>query len=104
MKSPHFSESEIRTAMAQLPGWSLVDGREAIKKSFEFKDFNEAFGFMSRAAMIAEQMNHHPEWWNIYNKVDIVLATHDVNGLTQLDVNLASEMDRLAAQVNALAA
>lgn len=67
----------------------MVDGRDAIEKKFQFKDFNEAFGFMSRVALKAEKMDHHPEWFNVYNKVDITLSTHDCGGLSQKDVTLA---------------
>ena len=74
-----------------------VDGRDAISKSFKFKDFNAAFGFMTRAALVAEQMNHHPEWFNVWNKVDVTLSTHDAGGLTELDLKLAEAMDRIAA-------
>ncbi|KAK5965753.1 Transcriptional coactivator/pterin dehydratase [Trichostrongylus colubriformis] len=70
-------------------GWKLVDGRDAMQKSFQFKDFNEAFGFMTRVALKAEKMNHHPEWFNVYNKVDITLSTHDCGGLSQNDITLA---------------
>ncbi|VDP01560.1 unnamed protein product [Heligmosomoides polygyrus] len=70
-------------------GWKMVDGRDAIEKKFQFKDFNEAFGFMSRVALKAEKMDHHPEWFNVYNKVDITLSTHDCGGLSQKDVTLA---------------
>ncbi|XGW22519.1 hypothetical protein V3C99_005053 [Haemonchus contortus] len=70
-------------------GWKMVDGRDAMKKSFQFKDFNEAFGFMSRVALKAEKMDHHPEWFNVYNKVDITLSTHDCGGLSQNDITLA---------------
>lgn len=77
-------------------GWTMVDGREAITKRFVFGDFNEAFGWMTRVALVAEHMNHHPEWFNVYKTVDVTLATHDVGGLSNLDVALASKMDRLA--------
>uniref|UniRef100_A0A7I4XUW7 4a-hydroxytetrahydrobiopterin dehydratase n=1 Tax=Haemonchus contortus TaxID=6289 RepID=A0A7I4XUW7_HAECO len=70
-------------------GWKMVDGRDAMKKSFQFKDFNEAFGFMSRVALKAEKMDHHPEWFNVYNKVNITLSTHDCGGLSQNDITLA---------------
>ena len=90
-------EGAARTqALAELDGWQEVDGRDAITKSFQFKDFSEAFGWMTRAAMVAEQMNHHPEWFNVYRTVDVTLATHDAGGLTELDVKLAKAMDRLA--------
>jgi 4a-hydroxytetrahydrobiopterin dehydratase len=77
-------------------GWALVDGRDAITKRFVFSDFNEAFGWMTRVAMVAEHMNHHPEWSNVYKRVEVTLCTHDVDGLSQLDIALASKMDRLA--------
>jgi 4a-hydroxytetrahydrobiopterin dehydratase len=85
-----------KTALAKLEGWSEVDGRDAISRKFTFKDFNEAFGFMARAALIAEKLDHHPEWFNVYNKVEVTLATHDAGGVTERDVKLAQEMDRLA--------
>ncbi|CAI4230126.1 unnamed protein product [Auanema sp. JU1783] len=71
-------------------GWQMVTGRDAIQKVFLFKDFNEAFGFMSRIALKAEKMDHHPEWFNVYNKVDITLSTHDVSGLSVRDIKLAT--------------
>ena len=83
-------------ALGRLKGWSEVPGRDAITKKFEFKDFNEAFGFMARAALIAEKMDHHPEWFNVYKKVEVTLSTHDAGGVTELDVKLAEAMDRLA--------
>jgi 4a-hydroxytetrahydrobiopterin dehydratase len=89
------TEAERAAGLAKLPGWSMVPGREAITRSFTFKDFNEAFGFMVRAALVAEQMNHHPEWFNVWNKVDVTLATHDAGGLTVLDLKLAAEMDKI---------
>jgi 4a-hydroxytetrahydrobiopterin dehydratase len=83
-------------ALRKLAGWSEVAGRDAISKRFVFKDFNAAFGFMARAALVAEKMDHHPEWFNVYNTVDVTLSTHDAGGVTELDVKLAGEMDRLA--------
>ena len=85
-----------KTALAKLSGWSEVKGRDAITRQFMFKDFNEAFGFMARAALIAEKLDHHPEWFNVYNKVEVTLATHDAGGVTERDVKLAEAMDRLA--------
>ena len=85
-----------KTALARLSGWSEVSGRDAITRKFTFKDFNQAFGFMTRAALVAEKMDHHPEWFNVYNSVDVTLATHDAGGVTELDIKLAAEMDRLA--------
>lgn len=76
-------------------GWTLVEGRDAIQKSYVFKNFVEAFGWMTRAAIEAEKLNHHPEWFNVYKTVDVVLATHDVGGLSALDVTLAEKFDRL---------
>jgi 4a-hydroxytetrahydrobiopterin dehydratase len=85
-----------REALAELSGWSLVEGRDAIEKSFKFKTFNEAWGFMSRVALAAEKLNHHPEWRNVYNRVDIVLSTHDCGGLSELDIKLAKRIDASA--------
>jgi 4a-hydroxytetrahydrobiopterin dehydratase len=83
-------------ALARLKGWSEVKGRDAITKKFVFKDFNQAFGFMTRAALVAEKMDHHPEWFNVYKNVEVTLSTHDAGGVTELDIKLAGEMDRLA--------
>ncbi len=80
-------------ALKNLPGWHAVDGRDAIAKTFTFQDFNAAFGFMSRVAMQAEKLDHHPEWSNVYRTVDVVLSTHDSGGVTELDVTLAQFMD-----------
>lgn len=76
-------------------GWSIVEDRDAIAKTFEFRSFIEAFGWMTRAAIWAEKWNHHPEWYNVYNRVEVVLTTHDVGGLSSLDVKLARKMDSL---------
>ncbi len=84
-------------ALAELTDWQEVEGRDAIQKSFKFKDFIEAWGFMNRAALVAEKMNHHPEWFNVYNRVEVVLTTHDCDGLSELDVKLAKRMDGFAA-------
>ena len=84
------------SALAKLRGWSEVKGRDAINKKFSFKDFNEAFGFMLRAALIAEKLDHHPEWFNVYNRVEVTLSTHDAGGVTARDIKLAEEMDRIA--------
>lgn len=81
---------------AKLPGWSMVAGRDAISKSFKFADFNAAFGFMTRAALVAERMDHHPEWFNVWNRVDVTLSTHNAGGLSNLDVELAQTMDAIA--------
>jgi 4a-hydroxytetrahydrobiopterin dehydratase len=83
-------------ALARLSGWSEIKGRDAISKKFVFADFNEAFGFMARVALMAEKLDHHPEWSNVYKTVDVTLSTHDAGGLTELDVKLAEAMDRYA--------
>lgn len=85
-------------ALAELSGWAAVAGRDAIAKTFVFKNFNAAFGFMTRVALVAEKMDHHPEWTNVYKTVSVVLSTHDAGGLTEHDVALAKAMDRIAAQ------
>ena len=91
-------EGEARSkALGGLPGWSEVEGRDAIRRSFTFKDFNAAFGFMSRVALAAERMDHHPEWFNVWNRVEITLSTHDAGGLSERDVKLARAIDAFAA-------
>ncbi|MEM9570845.1 MAG: 4a-hydroxytetrahydrobiopterin dehydratase [Pseudomonadota bacterium] len=88
------------TATAQLTGWDIVPGdRDAIVKTFKFSDFKTAFGFMTSCALKAEQMDHHPEWFNVYNRVEVTLTTHDADGVTALDVELAQYMDGLAARL-----
>ena len=82
--------------LAELQGWRAVDGRDAIARSFAFKDFNQAFAFMTRVALMAEKMDHHPEWSNVYNKVEIVLTSHDAGGLTERDIRLAKFIDQAA--------
>jgi 4a-hydroxytetrahydrobiopterin dehydratase len=91
------SAAERRDALAKLSGWSEVEGREAIAKTFQFKDFNAAFGFMARVALVAEKMDHHPEWRNVYRTVEVTLATHDAGGVTERDLALARAMDAIAA-------
>ena len=87
-------EGEVRrTALAGLPKWAEVQGRDAIHRKFVFADFNAAFGFMSRVAMLAEKMDHHPEWSNVYKTLDVTLSTHDAGGLTERDVAMAKAMD-----------
>jgi 4a-hydroxytetrahydrobiopterin dehydratase len=87
-----------KAALAKLAGWSEVKDRDAISKTFVFRDFNEAFGFMTRAALVAEKLDHHPEWFNVYKTVTVTLSTHDAGGLTELDIKLAETMDRLASR------
>lgn len=84
-------------AVKQLTGWKAVAGRDAISKEFKFADFSAAFGFMARVALKAEAMDHHPEWFNVYNKVEVTLSTHDADGVTELDLALAKFMDEIAA-------
>lgn len=90
------STDAVTEALSSLPGWTRVDGREAIQKSFKFKDFNQAFGFMTRVALLADKIDHHPEWFNVYNRVDVLLATHDADGITSLDITMATFMDQAA--------
>lgn len=94
---PRSSKIGVAAALAQLPGWTAVAGRDAIQRSFRFKDFSAAFGFMTRVALAAEKLDHHPEWSNIYNRVEVVLTTHDAGGVTDLDVQLARMMDEASA-------
>lgn len=82
-------------AAAQAEGWTADDTRPSIRRTFQFRDFSEAFGFMSRAALAAEAADHHPEWFNVYNRVDVLLTTHDSGGVTQKDVALAQHMNRI---------
>ena len=84
-------------AVTELEGWSAAEGRDALAKSFRFKDFNAAFGFMTRVALLAEKLDHHPEWSNVYNRVEVVLTTHDADGVTGLDLRMARFMDEAAA-------
>ncbi|BDX07010.1 4a-hydroxytetrahydrobiopterin dehydratase [Planctobacterium marinum] len=93
------NNNDIQTALGQLNKssnvpWKLVDG--ALQKSFKFNDFSEAFAWMTQVAITAEKMDHHPEWFNVYNKVDVTMVTHDANGITQLDFDLAAKMDSFA--------
>ena len=82
-------------ALATLPAWQEAEDRDAITRRFVFRDFNAAFGFMVRAALVAEKHDHHPEWFNVYNRVDVTLSTHDAGGLTQKDIALARAMDEI---------
>jgi 4a-hydroxytetrahydrobiopterin dehydratase len=89
-------DADRRAALEALGEWRVVEGRDAITRTFKFKDFNAAFGFMTRVALAAERMNHHPEWCNVWNRVEVTLSTHAAGGLTELDIKLAQAMDRLA--------
>ena len=99
MAPQKLSASDRKTALAKLPGWREVENRDAITKKFVFKDFNEAFGFMARAALVAEKNDHHPEWRNVYKTVEVVLATHDAGGVTARDIDLAKAMNAIASQL-----
>ncbi|GEC16854.1 4a-hydroxytetrahydrobiopterin dehydratase [Nitrobacter winogradskyi] len=92
------SDEARSRALKELPGWSPVAGREAITRTFTFRDFNEAFGFMTRVALVAEKSDHHPEWRNVYRTVEVVLATHDAGGVTERDIRLAEAMNTIAGQ------
>lgn len=92
------ADQEIAAALAQLPGWSRVDGRSAIAKTFRFADFNAAWGFMCRVALAAEKQDHHPEWFNVWNRVEITLSTHDAGGVSARDVKLAETIEKIAAR------
>jgi 4a-hydroxytetrahydrobiopterin dehydratase len=83
-------------AVQELEGWADVEGRDAITKTYRFKNFRQAFGFMAQAALIAEKMDHHPEWSNVYGKVEVVLTTHSAQGLSLLDIQLAKKMDEIS--------
>jgi len=87
-----------KEAVAELRGWAEVEDRDAIRKTYHFGNFSEAWAFMSRVALLAEKMDHHPEWFNVYNRVEIVLATHDVEGLSDRDIKLAHAIDEIAPQ------
>ena len=89
-------EAARKDIPVRLPAWRMVDGRDAITRTFTFRDFNAAFGFMTRAALVAERMNHHPEWFNVWSRVEVTLATHDAGGLTERDLKLAEAMDSVA--------
>ncbi|MDY0882053.1 4a-hydroxytetrahydrobiopterin dehydratase [Dongia soli] len=90
--------AERSAALASLPGWEAVDGRDAIRRKVKFADFNAAWGFMTRVALLADKQDHHPEWSNVYNRVEILLTTHDCDGLSQRDVKLAQAIDRILTE------
>ncbi|GAB4576165.1 MAG: 4a-hydroxytetrahydrobiopterin dehydratase [Rhodothalassiaceae bacterium] len=89
--------SERAKTLAELPSWQPVEGRDAIMRTFRFRDFNEAFGFMSRVALLAEKMDHHPEWFNVYDRVEVTLTTHDAGGLSRRDIAMAHAMEAYAS-------
>ncbi|GLQ07959.1 4a-hydroxytetrahydrobiopterin dehydratase [Sneathiella chinensis] len=92
--SGKLTDQEMAEKLATLTGWTPVEGRSAIHRTFTFKTFNQAFGFMTRVALKAEAMNHHPEWFNVYNRVEVTLSTHDAGGVTDKDITLAAFMDK----------
>lgn len=91
---------ELKGALRRLPDWHLAKDREAITRKFQFVDFDAAFSFMTRVALLASKMDHHPEWFNVYNKVDVTLATHDEGGVTPKDIQLATAMDGYASLIS----
>src|SRR5262245_8378091 len=93
-----FTDAARKQALSRLPGWSEVAGRDAICRTFVFKDFSEAFGFMTRVALAAEARDHHPEWFNVYKTVEVTLATHDAGGVTIKDIELATVMNAIAGR------
>ena len=97
---PKLAIEDLRAALKRLPDWRLAEGREAITRKYQFVDFDAAFAFMTRVALLASKTDHHPEWFNVYNKVDVTLATHDANGVTQKDIDLAMAMDGYAALIS----
>ncbi len=100
-RPPKLSASELERALEGLPGWHLTGGK--LEREFVFRDFNAAFGFMARVALVAEQMNHHPDWSNVWNRVRVALTTHDAGGLTALDLELARRMSAIAGEGDAAA-
>ena len=96
IRGEKLSEAARAELLPKLDGWSLTEGRDAITKTFTFKDFSGAFGFMTRVALFAEKLDHHPEWFNVYNRVEVTLSTHDAGGLTMLDVLMAGAMEDFA--------
>lgn len=100
-KTPKLTAEERETDLEPLKssGWSEVEGRDAIYKEFKFKNFNQAFGFMTRVALLSEKMDHHPEWFNVYSKVQVTLTTHDCGGLSAKDVKLAKFMEKAASSM-----
>lgn len=102
MKPKQLDEAERRAALQELRGWNLMSGRDAIVRQFRFADFSAAFGFMTQVALAAEKADHHPEWTNVWNRVDILLTTHDAGGLSRRDIDLARIIDGLASSCRAL--
>ena len=97
MAKPTLNQDELNTALAELEDWELSGDGKSISKKFKFSNFVNAFGFMTKMAIVAEKMNHHPEWFNVYNRVEVTLTTHDSGGITELDAKLAARMNKAAA-------
>lgn len=98
-KIEKFNPQTLQSHLESLEGWSVVEDCDAIFKSFKFKNFNEAWSFMSRVALLAEKMDHHPEWFNVYNRVDITLTTHDAGGVSKHDIKMAKEIEAYAKHI-----
>ncbi len=96
---PKLSDDQVAAALGAHPAWSIAEGK--LRREFRFSDFNQAFAFMTRAALVAEQLDHHPEWFNVYNRVVVELTTHDAGGLSERDFELAGRMDAFAAEFSA---
>lgn len=96
MAKPKLTSDQLKDALTKLDGWTTSDDGSAIEKNFKFSNFISAFGFMTQMAIVAEKMNHHPEWFNVYNRVDVRLTTHDSDGVTELDIELAKAMNKAA--------
>jgi 4a-hydroxytetrahydrobiopterin dehydratase len=95
MKIEKLDRAELNAALAGLPGWQRLSGRDALARSFKFKNFRQAFAFMSEVALLAEKADHHPEWTNVYNRLDIVLTTHEAGGISERDIALATEIEKI---------
>lgn len=93
MSVPRLSQAEVEALLAELPGWTLREDGKAITRTFKFADFNAAFGFMTRVALYADKADHHPEWFNVYNRVEMTLTTHDADGLSQRDADMARAIE-----------
>ena len=97
MRPIRLAEHQLQQALLTLPDWQRVEGRDAIRRQFTFTDFNQAFAFMARVALMAERIDHHPEWFNVYARVEVLLSTHSVGGVTDLDLQLARFCDEAAS-------
>ena len=94
------TKAQRESVLTEIDSWKVVDGRDAIQKTFLFLNFNQAFAFMTRGALLAESMNHHPEWFNVYNRVEVTLSTHDAGGLSALDIRMAKAMDHFFTSIS----